>query len=420
MTIRTRMTCILAAFCVVTAIVLPAQTLTTLYSFSGFPYGAGLDSPLTLASDGNFYGTTSGGGTRNEGTLFQITPSGTLTTLYNFCAQPNCDDGVNPYGALVPATDGNFYGITQSGGSGADNAGTVFTITPSGSLTTLYSFCTQYNCSDGRYPDAVIQAADGNFYGATSSGGGTDCADGCGTIFKITASGTLTTLYRFCTQGNCPDGYNAWGLIQGSDGNFYGVTGHGGASGNRCDGLGCGTIFKITASGSLTTIYNFCTQSGCPDGQFPNGQLVLTHGGNFYGTTSEGGAYGGGTIFTITPSGSLTTLYSFCSQTGCPDGSYPTAPPVLAIDGNFYGSTYSGGAYLSGTLYKLTPEGRLTTLYSFCHDRGCPGGELPDAALVPYGNGKLYGVTGAGGSGGYGTIFRLAIARNCLVCRNVE
>jgi uncharacterized repeat protein (TIGR03803 family) len=279
----------------------------------------------------------------------------------------------------------------------------------------------------------LVQATDGNFYGTTSSGGGTDCADGCGTIFKITPSGSLTTLYRFCTQGNCTDGYNPWGIIQARDGNFYGATGHGGASDIGCGGLGCGTIFKITPSGSLTTLYRFCFQTGCPDGELPNGQLVQANDGNFYGTTYEGGAnhmndcaeFGCGTVFKITPSGTLTTLYSFCSETNCADGWEPNAALVQAPDGNFYGTTYAGGTstycdYGCGSIFKVTSSGTLATIYSFCSRRGCSDGFLPDAGLLQAPNDTFYGTTLEGGTSNYGTIFRLVLPRECTVCPNVE
>jgi uncharacterized repeat protein (TIGR03803 family) len=427
-----KIACILFAFCATTAIASPAQVLTTLHSFTGYD-GAGLDSAVTRGSDGNFYGTTSGGGAfcpYGCGTVFEMTPGGNVTTIYSFCPgyPSSCADGIDPYGALVQGPDGNFYGTTNSGGSGADNAGTVFKITTSGALTTLYSFCSQPYCVDGRYAGPVVQGADGNFYGTTSSGGFANCTDGCGTIFKITPSGTLTTLYRFCAQSNCPDGYNPWGLVQARDGNFYGTTGHGGASGNSCAEFGCGTIFKITPSGTLTTLYSFCPNGGCrleaPDGQAPNGDLLQANDGNFYGTTSEGGAnqvgdcaeFGCGTVFEITPSGTLTTLYSFCSQTNCADGTYPTAPPVQGTDGNFYGTTYGGGATYNGTIYKITPNGALTTLYSFA---GADGSQ-PDAALVPAPGGNFYGVTNQGGTSHDGTIFRFTLPRTCAACPNVE
>ncbi len=436
-----KIACILFAFCATTAIVSPAQTLTTLHSFAGYD-GAGMDSAVTRGSDGNFYGTTSGGGAycpHGCGTVFEMTPGGNLTTLYSFCPDYpySCADGLDPYGALVQGPDGNFYGTTSSGGTGADNAGTVFKITTSGALTTLYSFCSQPNCIDGRYAGPVVQGADGNFYGTTSSGGFANCTDGCGTIFKITPSGTLTTLYRFCAQSNCPDGYNPWGLMQARDGNFYGVTGHGGASGNSCAEFGCGTIFKITPSGTLTTLYSFCPNGGCrleaPDGQAPNGQLLQANDGNFYGTTAEGGAnqfhdcaeFGCGTVFEITPSGTLTTLYSFCSENNCADGWSPTAALAQATDGNFYGTTYAGGTstycdFGCGSIFKITPSGILTTLYSFCSRSGCSDGQQPDAVLVPAPNGNFYGSTGGGGTSNDGTVFRFTLPRTCAACPNVE
>jgi uncharacterized repeat protein (TIGR03803 family) len=440
-----KIACILFAFCAATAIASPAQILTTLHSFTGYPFdGAGLDSAVARGSDGNYYGTTGAGGDNCSptgcGTVFKITPDGTETTLYSFCPDYPypCTDGDDPYGALVQARDGNLYGTTTSGGTGG--GGTVFKITPSGTLTTLYSFCSQPNCADGWYPGAIVQATDGNFYGTTAAGGAnnTGCiADGCGTIFKITPSGTLTTLYSFCSQSNCPDGYNPWGLIQATDGNFYGATGHGGASGNGCGGDGCGTIFKITPSGTLTTLYSFCPLGGCqleaPDGQFPNGELLQANDGNFYGTTSSGGAnqigfcaeFGCGTVFKITPSGKLTTLYSFCSQNNCVDGWNPSGAPVQATDGNFYGVTYAGGTsthcdYGCGTIFKITPGGTLTTLYSFCSRSGCSDGQLPDAALVPAPGGNFYGTTDEGGTSNDGTVFRFTLLRACTVCPNVE
>jgi uncharacterized repeat protein (TIGR03803 family) len=435
-----KIACIHFAFCAATAIAAPAQVLTTLHSFTGYPReGAGPDSALARGSDGNFYGTTGGGGDNCApvgcGTIFKMTPGGTETTLYSFCAgyPESCTDGHDPYGTLAQAADGDFYGITSSGGTGADNAGTVFKITPSGTLTTLYSFCTQSNCTDGRYPSAMVQGRDGNFYGTTSSGGSSNCTDGCGTIFKITPSGSLTTLYRFCSQsqGNCPDGYNAWGLMQATDGNFYGATGHGGA-GNHCSDLGCGTIFKINPSGAFTTLYSFCIQTGCPDGESPNGELLQADDGNFYGTTADGGAndvgdcaeFGCGTVFKITPSGTLTTLYSFCSENNCADGWTPTAGLVQATDGNFYGTTYAGGisAYCNGcgTLFKITPSGTLTTLYNFCSRSGCTDGQQPDAGLLLAPGGNFYGSTIDGGTSNDGTVFRFTVLRECSVCANVE
>ena len=352
--------------CATIAIALPAQTFTALFSFDGKD-GSKPVAGLVQAANGDFYGTTVYGGTNGYGggTVFKMTPDGKLTTLYSFCSEgvfPDCTDGEDPNG-LVQATNGDFYGTTSSGGAyggGAEcyaaRCGTIFKITPSGTLTTLYSFCSQGGslCTDGESPQAaLVQATNGDLYGTTNWGG----ANGYGTVFKITTRGTLTTLYSFCAQANCTDGAIPNGLVTATNGDLYGTTAAGGASAVSCfaDASGCGTVFEITPAGTLTTLYSFCAQSGCADGQDPIGALVLATDGNFYGTTVGGGAYGGGflcsdpgcgTVFKITPSGTLTTLYSFCSQGGplCTDGDDPNGGLIQATNGDFYGTTYGGGA----------------------------------------------------------------------------
>jgi len=389
--------CAALMLCATAALLLPAQTFTTLHSFDR-THGASPVAGLVQASDGNLYGTTQYGGANRSGTVFKITPSGTLTMLYSFCAKSNCTDGSSPQAGLLQATDGYLYGTTGEGG--ASDGGAIFKITPNGTLTTLYSFCSQSECTDGTFPDAaVVQATDGNFYGTTYFGGANDD----GTVYKITPSGTLTALYSFCSQSGCADGEKPFAaLVQATDGNFYGTTYFGGANGDY------GTVFKITPSGTLTTLYNFCSQGGCADGENPFGALVQATDGNFYGTTYDGGANNGGTIFKITPSGTLTTLYSFCSQSGCADGECPTAGLIQAADGNSYGTTNRGGANAGGTVFKITQSGALTTLYSFCSQSGCTDGFIP-AALVQDTNGNLYGTTEDGGANGYGTVFSVSL-----------
>ncbi|HLW84561.1 MAG TPA: Ig-like domain repeat protein [Candidatus Sulfotelmatobacter sp.] len=347
----------------------------------------------------------------------------TFNTLYDFCphgtgSSPVCPDGDTPYGTLVQGTDGNLYGTTSYGGanSGADcwdpaiGCGTFFNITPDGTLTTLYSFCSQTGCRDGSDPfGALVLGTDGNFYGTTFSGGG-GCGTqyGCGTFFKVTPSGTLTMLVRF--EGDTGAG-PLGGLVLGTDGNFYGVT-EGYAAGRRISG---GTVFKVTPTGTLTTLYNFCTKTGCPDGEYPYAGLIQGTDGNFYGTTSTGGANASGTAFKITPSGTLTTLYNFCTvqQTGTPvvclDGYYPIAGLVQAHDGNIYGTTDLGGANCNpgggcGTFFNITPDGTLTTIYSFSDN----GGGGPQAALIQATDGNLYGTTEGGPTPtGDGAIFEI-------------
>src|SRR5579863_292359 len=375
------------------AVASPAQTLTTLHNFAGRPNdGADPYDALVLGTDGNFYGTTVTGGANNQGTVFRMTPSGTVTILYNFAGYPSGLGG--PTARLIQATDGNFYGTTY--GTAADG---VFKITPSGTLTTLAIFNGQ---GGPEYPYAgVIEGSDGNFYGTTERGGSNH---GNGTVYRITPSGSITTLYSFACIDNSgcqPDA----GLVQGSDGSFYGVTREGGPGNNNA-----GAVFKITSNGSITTVYNFCTQNNCDDGGAPYGTLIQASDGNFYGTTTVGGAHSGGTIFKITPSGTLTTLYSFCSQSGCADGESPYAALLQGTDGNFYGTTYLGGANRVGSVFQVTPQGTLTTLHSFNGGDGAG----PEGGLVLANDGNFYGTTSTGGSNGHGTVFKLQLSRYTL------
>jgi uncharacterized repeat protein (TIGR03803 family) len=370
----------------------PGTTLTTLHSFTGTD-GEKSFAGLAQGKNGNLYGTTYFGAARNDGEVFQITTAGKLTTLHSFCSTAGCADGEYSYAVPVQGADGNFYGTTYLGGSKGD--GTVFKMSPSGALTTLHS-C---GGADGSQPLAGLAAgSDGNFYGTTNLGGSRNA----GSVFKITPSGQFTTLHSFCSKTACADGQNSYaGLIQASDGNLYGTTLSGGSH-------GYGTVFKITKGGTFSTLYSFCSQSGCGDGEFPQTGLVQASNGNLYGTTILGGAYGSGIIFELTLSGALTTLYSACSQTGCPDGNYLYAGLIQARDGNLYGIMQVGGAHNSGTIFKITLSGTLTTVYSFCSQPACADGQYPAAGLVQATNGNLYGTTADGGVHGDGTVFSIA------------
>ena len=370
--------------CVALTIVAPAQTLTTLHNFAGKPSDGAIPyAKLVRGTDGNFYGTTHSGGADNDGTVFKMTSSGTVTILHSFTGQ---GDGTEPSAGLIQASDGNFYGTTNGDSSGscaAGNCGTVFKITSSGTLTTLHIF--RPGQGDGGYPqDALFQASDGNFYGTTYSGGTASC--GCGTVFKITSSGAVTILHSFTggSEGEQPTA----SLIQATDGKLYGTTQYGGTSGR-------GTVFKITTSGTLTTLHTF---SGS-DGRNPQGGLVQATDGNFYGTTNGGGANSNGTFFKITSGGTLTTLHSFDGT----DGNLPSSGVIQGADGNFYGTTYNGGANSRGTIFKVASTGTLTTLYSFAGSDG----NNPDAALMQTSDGSFYGTTTDGGSNGLGTVFTL-------------
>jgi len=344
---------------------LSLPTLSTLYSFSATTYQGdnsdGSDpSGVVYGSDGNLYGTAYWGGANGSGTVFKITPSGTQSTLYSFSvlnSSGDNSDGANPGAELVLGKDGNFYGTTAKGGT--NGSGTVFKITASGSLTTLYSFSAlngAHDNKDGANPNAALAIGnDGNFYGTAYQGG----ASASGTVFKITTSGSLTTLHSF--SGRLGDGANPNGLVLGSDGNFYGTTTTG-----SLNGFGHGTVFKITPAGTLTTLHSFSAvdfQGQNADGARPTTALARGSDGNFYGTTSGGGQNGDGAVFKITPSGSLTTLYWF---SGGLDGSAPGSL-TLGSDGYLYGSTNDGGAGLSGTIFKITTSGNLSTLYSFAY-----------------------------------------------------
>jgi uncharacterized repeat protein (TIGR03803 family) len=309
--------------------------LTSLYSFciqtdcaDGFLTWAG----LTLGFNGNLYGLTFTGGADSWGTVFTITPTGKLTTLHNFCSLTGCTDGGAPQTAMILGSDLNFYGTAYGGNAlpPAAKHGTVFKITPGGTLTTLYTF----SGPDGSAPTGpMVQASNGNFYGTTGGGG----AHGRGTVFQITAAGKLTTLHSF----SGPDGSGPVGpMVQATDGNFYGTTAQGGANQNCTKG--CGTVFKMTPEGNLTVQHSF---DGA-DGSYVIAGLIQGTDGNFYGVTEEGGngtacgTFGCGTIFEFTPPSTLTTLHSF---QGPADGSFPAATLLQATNGNFYGISIWGG-----------------------------------------------------------------------------
>ena len=378
--------------CATTAADISAQTFATVANFNG-ANGLNPSGTLIQGPDGNLYGTTPyATGPQGYGTIFKMTPRGTLTSIYHFMGT----HGSYPQAGVVLGTDGNFYGTTSEGtASGSSGDGTVFEITPRGVLTTLYSF----GGPDGATPfSALTQATDRNFYGTTEFGGANDVCTldipGCGTIYKISPTGTLTTLYSFCSQSGCTDGnYPFAGPIQATDGNFYGTTVYGGASDQ-------GTVFRITPTGVLKTLHSF----NGTDGAYPYAGLVQGSDGAFYGTTSEPGT-GDGTIFRITTSGLFGTLHRFTGS----DGSLPSFKLIQGTDGNLHGTTNGGGANGEGTIFKITLRGELTTLYSFCSESECTDGNLPDAPLIQDTDGSFYGTTASGGADASGTVFKLSV-----------
>ena len=352
--------------------------MSTMHWFSSVDGGP--PNGLMAANNGLLYGTTKFGGTHRQGSVFSLTTNGLLTTIASF----DRTNGSLPKAALIQGTDGNLYGTTPSGGT--NSAGNIFKMTLDGAITCLYSFTGD---SDGATPYAsLVQGTDGSFYGTAQEGG----ANSYGTLFKITSNGVFTCLYSFANGADGGSPINS--LVQGADGNFYGMTA-GGA-------LGYGTAFRMSPQGLLTPLYAF---TGGNDGYNPAGALVQDSNGTFYGLTAHNLFHGYqfyGTIFSLTPSGSLSTLYVLNS----PDGSYPAAGLIQGTDGNFYGTGYQGGVNGAGTIFQTTPAGVEKTLASF---DGYNNGGNPDAALVQGADGCLYGTTSAGGPGGRGTIFRLAM-----------
>jgi uncharacterized repeat protein (TIGR03803 family) len=392
-----RHVCAVLLFGAATAITLHAQVFNTVLTFDGTD-GA-LPGVLVQGFDGNFYGTTQNGGANGDGTIFKTTPAGTLTTIYSFCAETNCSDGERPI-ALLQGRDGNFYGETFNGGLLScgiygNGCGTVFKVDAAGTLTTLHTFS---DGTDGAYPVSLLQGADGNFYGTTGIS-----PNHLGTIFRITAAGTLTTMFAFKgSEGSQPEG-----LMQATDGNFYGTTFGGGE--------GYGTIFKITPAGSFTPLYSFTDFIG--EGAHPMAGLVQASDGNFYGTTTnESAANLQGTVFKVTPAWEVTLLYQFCvPSSNCPQGYQPQAALIQGTDGDLYGTTLSGGNHGCGTVFQITTAGTLTTLHSFDDSDGCS----PEAAMLQATNGTFYGTTAGGGpNNGQGTIFSINMYLSPFVTTN--
>ena len=316
-------------------------TFEVLHGFVGGLDGATPYSGVVQGTDGNFYGTTLRGGNGATslcysggtgcGTVFQMTPSGVVTVLHAFAGG---SDGDSPVAPLVQASDGNFYGTTQVGGASCADCGTFFRITPAGTLTTLHSFTTALGRGGSRA--ALIQASDGNFYGMFNGGIG-------GAILRIAPDGTTTSVhvFDFYTEGDESDAP----LLQALDGNLYGTT----YSGGNVNGSGGGAIFKMSLAGDFTLLHTFTDVAG---GSEPGNGLIQGLDGNFYGLTFRGGTDDRGTIFKMTPSGVVTVLASLTNING------PHYTSLLqGTDGNFYGTS-------TAYAFKLTPGGTLTQLRS--------------------------------------------------------
>lgn len=362
---------------------------TLLYSFKG---GADGESPYAglIALRGTLYGTTRGGGAGGDGTIFATSPAGSERIVTSFrCCGPV---GEYPQAGVI-AVNGKLYGTTYGQSplvcdTLVNSCGGVYESSVSGVQRALHSFA---GYPDGGIPEAGLVFVNGKFYGTTFYGGTSDS----GSVFEVGPHGKKRIVYSF--KGGA-DGENpAAGLIV-ANGYFYGTTTRGGGAGKSCtDGLGCGTVFALSASGSERVLYRFTGRSG--DGAYPQAGLLVLDG-SLYGTTSGGGASGKGTVFKVGLSGTGSALYSF---NGGVDGASPEAGLVLA-NGTLYGTTFAGGAKGYGTVYAVSTSGKERQLYTF---QGQPDGANPRAGLLLF-NGMLYGTTSAGGASNDGTIFKVA------------
>lgn len=380
-----------------------ALTLSQLASFT-YTNGAFPAAGLIVSTNGNLYGTTSAGGQYGLGTVFTVDLTGKVTVLASF----DGTNGSQPFSALVRGTDGNFYGTTSTGGD--FGKGTVFVMSPDGSLVTLGSF----DGANGNSPRSpLLQASNGNLYGTTYAGG----AYNQGVFYSVTplailaltstanhqqiipdarAGGSINTLVSFnTTNGAKPLGQLA--LDRSGSGVIYGTTAAGGA-------YGLGTVFSWQpgAGGDVTTLHSF---GPSPEGSAPQGGLLLATDGSLYGTTAGGGTNTGGTVFRCRLNGTVTSLYSFVG-TNTALGAIPLGPLTQASDGNFYGTTSTGGTANKGTLFGISPGGVFTNLYSFLGVG--PGGDPFSAGLVQASDGNLYGISYDGGRYQAGTVYRVS------------
>jgi len=382
-------------------------TQTLLHRFEGTPADGVSPVGLIAASDGNFYGTTVGQLGLNFGTVFRLTPAGELATLFAF----DGTGGIGPLGKLFEATDGNFYGETYNGPTGS---GTIFRISPTGTHSVVYTFSalggSSINADGARPAGGLIQASDGNFYGNTQSGG----QHSWGVIFKLTPAGALTVLHDFDVSASGGGfGGTPWGgLVEAPDGYLYGTTQLGGD-------FGYGSVFRISKDGDFATLFSFRAigVAGNNNGGSPLGGLIVGSDGNLYGTTSAGGQFRGGsgfefgTIYRITPAGEMTILYTFVHAE---DGAIPVAELSTRGDGILYGVTNNAGAYNSGTVFRINEDGSsFASLYSFgetAYPLPYADGNCAFAGIVPATDGVLYGTTEFGGYEVNGGCYGMGIA----------
>jgi len=362
---------------------------TVLYSFAwggmGGTDGAYPSSSLTRDPAGNFYGTTRYGGAANQGVLYKLDTKGHETVLYTFTGGA---DGGSPQAGVIRDSAGNLYGTAPNGGTAG--AGLVYMLDTSGHETVLYNFT---GGADGGNPIAgVVRDSSGNLYGTTSTGGAA-YYDYQGVVFKLDTAGNETVLYSF--MGGSDGGQPQGGVVLDSTGNLYGTVTGGGPN--------PGAVFEVSAAGYMTVLHTF---TGGADGCHPFAGVILDSAGNLYGTTTYGGAANGGVLFEVDTAGQETVLYSF---PGAADGSYPDAGVIRDSAGNFYGTTSAGGAAGFGVVYKLDTAGHETVLHTFT---GGADGGAPNAGLIRDSTGNLYGTAYQGGTAGCGVVYKLDTAGN--------
>lgn len=373
-----------------------AQTETVVYNFCSLPDctdGDKANGRLISDSSGNLYGTTLSGGSGALGTLYKLSPDRTETVLYNFGVTTG--DGWQPSLGVTMDKQGNFYGVTGAGG--AYGQGTVFKISPDGTETILHSFGATRH--DGTYPyGPVVLDKKGNVYGSTNLGGeyGDACgfgAEGCGTVFRIDIDGKESILHSFNAN---TEGYFPYGIAIDKQGNLYGTTSEGGSASQ-------GIVYELTNKGVYSILCNF--GAGASDGIHPDSTLTVDAKGNVYGVTLFGGEFYDGVVFKLTPGSSWTetTLYSFGTNKN--DGSEPWGGLMLDGQGNLYGATNEGGLYGAGTVFEISPSGTETILYSFS---GNSDGGSPSGGLIRDSRGNLYGPAYSGGSNDEGVIYKIS------------
>ena len=398
---------LIAAIALLAVPAVQCQTYRVLHSFSGVPDGDNPFGPVIRDRDGNLYGVTSIGGDSSCapfgcGTVFEVDKTGAEKVLFRFSG----NDGSDPSGRLLRDGIGNLFGATRKGG--AFNAGTIFMLEKSGKETVLHSFT---GGTDGNEPvGSLVTDGSGNLYGTTETGGqaGCDLGEGCGVVFKVDRSGKETVLYTFTlgTDGGLPPD----GVIRDHSGNLYGTTQAGGSVNCIYYSVGgCGTVFKLSPDGTLTTVYAFL---GVTDGDEPLSGVVRDEDGNLYGTTAFGGdlscndGFGCGVVFAIDSSGNETVLYTFHGT----DGNGPNGI-VRDNAGNLFGTTSGGGdlkcssgAAGCGVVFSIDPNGKETILHKFAKT---PDGEFPFSGLFLSAQDNLYGVTYYGGASGGGSVFKI-------------